>query len=115
MRSKKEIEFLKLKQGNMTFDEYVAKFEEHVKFCPLYNSAVVEGSKCIKFERGLHPKIKHGFGYQETCRFSILVNKCMIYDEESRAQYAYQKRLGEKIVNDQSRGTPYGNPFDKGN
>lgn len=56
--SKKEIEFLELKQGNMIDVEYVAKFEEFVKFCPHYNGATVEGLKCIKFERGLRPKIK---------------------------------------------------------
>lgn len=34
VRSKNEIEFLELKQGNMTVDEYASKFEELVKFCP---------------------------------------------------------------------------------
>lgn len=56
--SKKEIEFLELKQGNMTIVEYAAKFEELVKFCPYNNGVAIEGSKCIKFEGGLHPEIK---------------------------------------------------------
>lgn len=34
VRGKKEIEFLKLKQENMTVAEYAAKFEALVKFCP---------------------------------------------------------------------------------
>lgn len=45
MLSKKEIEFLELKQGNMTVVEYAVKFEELVKFCPHYNGRDVEGSK----------------------------------------------------------------------
>lgn len=53
MCSKKEIELLMLKKGNMTVVEYVSKFEELVKFCPRYNGAAVEVSKCIKFENGL--------------------------------------------------------------
>lgn len=61
--SKKEIKFLELKQGNMTNDEYAAKFEELMKFFPHYNGTGVEGSKCIKFENGLRPKIKQGIGY----------------------------------------------------
>lgn len=32
VRSKKEIEFLELKQGNMTIDDYVMKFEEMTRF-----------------------------------------------------------------------------------
>lgn len=63
MCSKKEIEFLELKQGNMTVAEYATKFEELVKFCPHYSGAVVEGSKCIKFENGLCPEIKQCIGY----------------------------------------------------
>lgn len=43
MRSKKEIEFLELKQGNLTVVEYAAKFEELVKFCSHYNSVIMEG------------------------------------------------------------------------
>lgn len=58
VRSKKEIEFLELKQGNMTIAEYAAKFEELVKFYPHYNGASLEGSKCIKFENRVRPKIK---------------------------------------------------------
>lgn len=43
VHSKKEIKFHELKQGNMTVVEYVAKFEELVKFCQHYNGAEVEG------------------------------------------------------------------------
>lgn len=65
LRNKKEIEFLELKQGNMTVFEYVAMFEELVKFCPHYNGATAEGSKCIKFESRLRLEIKQGIWYQE--------------------------------------------------
>lgn len=83
VRSKKEIEFLELKQGNSAIVKYVAKFEELVKFCPHYNSSAAEGSKCIKFESGLRPEIKKDIGYQEI-QFFMLVNKCKIYDEDTR-------------------------------
>ncbi|XP_050896791.1 uncharacterized protein LOC127103587 [Lathyrus oleraceus] len=45
----------------MIVTEYDARFEELVKFCQHYNGVVVEGSKCIKFESGLRPKIKQEF------------------------------------------------------
>lgn len=65
VNSKKEMEFLELKLGNMTFSKYATKFEELVKFCSHYNGVVAEGPKCIKFKSGLHSKTKQGIGYQE--------------------------------------------------
>lgn len=62
----------------MIVNEYVFKFEVILRFCPHYNGAVVEGSKCIKFESGLRPEIKQFIGYQEIHRFSVLVKKCQI-------------------------------------
>lgn len=82
VRNKKEIEFLGIKQGNSIVAKYAAKFEKLVKFCPHYNSVIAEGSKCIKFESSLHPEIKRGIKYQEIHWFSVLVNKCRIYDED---------------------------------
>lgn len=78
MHNKKEIEFLELKQENMTVVDYAAKFEELVKFYPHYNGAAVDGSRCIMFENGLRPEIKQGIDYQEIHRFPTLVNKCRI-------------------------------------
>lgn len=69
--SKKEIEFIEIKQGNMMVAEYAAKFEELVKFCPHYNGPVVEGSKWIKFENKLQHEIKHGTCYQEFIGFLL--------------------------------------------
>ncbi len=53
VRGKKEIEFLELKQGNMSVTEYAAKFVELAKFYPHYTAETDEFSKCIKFENGL--------------------------------------------------------------
>lgn len=58
VRNKKEIKFFELKQGYSTFAEFVAKFEELVKFYPYYNAAAAEGYNCIKFESDLRPEIK---------------------------------------------------------
>lgn len=65
VHSKKEIEFLEMKQGNLRVFEYVMMFEELMKFCPHYNGAAAEGSKCIKFESDLRLEIKQGIGYHE--------------------------------------------------
>src|ERR1043165_171314 len=64
VRGKKEIEFLELKQGNMTVTEYAVKFVELAKFYPHYSAETAEFSKCIKFENGLRSEIKKAIGYQ---------------------------------------------------
>lgn len=93
-----------MKQGNSIIVEYAMKFEELVKFCPHYNSAVAEGSNCIKFESELRPKIKQGIGYQKILQFFMLLNKCRIYDEANRAQSAHCKSFSEKKGNNQNHG-----------
>ncbi|XP_050891869.1 uncharacterized protein LOC127097414 [Lathyrus oleraceus] len=52
--SKKEIEFLRLTQGNMIVADYAMKFEELSRLCPHYNEIWAKESKCIKFESGGH-------------------------------------------------------------
>jgi len=79
VRRRKEIEFLKLKQGNMSVTEYAAKFVELAKFYPHYTAEIAEFSKCIKFENGLHADIKRAIGYQMIRNFSELVSSCRIY------------------------------------
>lgn len=44
----------------MTVAEHIVRFEELVTFSSHYNGAATEGSKCIKFESGMRPKIKQG-------------------------------------------------------
>lgn len=75
IQSKKEIQFLELKERNMIVTEYAGKFKELVKFCQHYNNVAAEKSKCIQFERGLRPEINQGIQYQEIHRFPMLVNK----------------------------------------
>ncbi|XP_058776013.1 uncharacterized protein LOC131650317 [Vicia villosa] len=60
--SKKEIELLELKQGNMSVIEYAAEFNELAKFYPYYDGAGAEFSKCIKFESRLRSEIKKADG-----------------------------------------------------
>ena len=47
VRGRKEIEFLEMKQGDMSITEYAAKFVELAKFYPHYVAETVEFSKCI--------------------------------------------------------------------
>jgi hypothetical protein len=112
VRGKKEIEFLELKQGDMSVTEYAAKFVELAKFYPHYSADTAEFSKCIKFENGLRPEIKRAIGYQKIREFSDLVSSCRIYEADTKAHY---KILNERKSRSQpSRGKPYSTPADKG-
>jgi hypothetical protein len=112
VRGKKEIEFLELKQGNLSVTEYAAKFTELAKFYPHYDGANVEFSKCIKFENGLRPEIKKAVGYQKIRVFADLIDSCRIFEEDNNAHY---KILSEKRGRGQhSRGKPYETPVGKG-
>jgi len=85
VRGKKEIEFLELKQGNMSVVEYAAKFVKLAKFYPHYAAETAEFSKCIKFENGLRADIKREIRYQQIRVFPDLVNNCRIYEEDTKA------------------------------
>ena len=43
MRTAKELEFMRLQQGNMNVAEYIAKFEERSKFSTIYQQNPGEG------------------------------------------------------------------------
>ena len=53
VRGKKEIEYLELKQGNLSITNYAAKFVELANYFPYYNKETDEFSKCVKFENEL--------------------------------------------------------------
>ncbi|XP_058753085.1 uncharacterized protein LOC131626271 [Vicia villosa] len=112
-RSKREIEFLELKQGNMIVDEYAARFEELVKYCSHYNTNEAMNSKCIKFENGPRPEIKQGIACQKIRNYPELVSRSRIYDNDNRARIAHYKAVNDRKGN-QNRGKPYSVPDTKG-
>lgn len=94
--------------------DYATKFEELSRYGPCYNDVDVEGSKCVKFKNGMRPEIKLFIGYQEIHRFLVLVNKCGIYDKDSKARSTYYNSLGEKKIGNHNRCKPYTTPRGKG-
>ncbi|XP_004516299.1 uncharacterized protein [Cicer arietinum] len=116
IRNRKEMEFVKLEQGNMSVAEYAAKFEELSRHYPLYVGEAGEKSKCIMFEMGVRPEIKKHIGMKEICDFPTLVNKRRIYDEDSRAEKAHYRNTGtmkDKRPMHHSREKPYSFPPSK--
>ncbi|XP_050896744.1 uncharacterized protein LOC127103536 [Lathyrus oleraceus] len=86
-----------------------------VVFMEKYFSEDVRGKKEIEFlelKQGnssiaVYAEIKQGIGYQEVRQFPVLVNKCIIFYEDSRAKYSYYKNLSDKKGRNQDREKPY--------
>lgn len=96
----------------MIVTKYAGKLEELSRFCPYYNGADAEGSKCVKLESELRPEIKYFIGYQEIYQFFVLVNKCKIYDKDKRARSTHYKNAStqkDKRFVGQNRSKPYMN------
>ncbi|GAU37549.1 hypothetical protein TSUD_369970 [Trifolium subterraneum] len=104
VKNKKVVEFMKLEQGNMSVAEYAAKFESLGAFSPHYNTPEAENDKCVKFESGLRPDIKHIIGFAEIRNFTTLVAKARICDEDGKAKSNYFKAVRGKS---QDRAKPY--------
>ncbi|CAJ2652709.1 unnamed protein product [Trifolium pratense] len=79
VKNKKVIEFMELKQGNLSVAEYSAKFEALCVFSPHYNTVEAEEDKCVKFESGLRPDIKLLIGFSEIRDFPTLMTKARIF------------------------------------
>lgn len=75
--------------------------------CTGSNNVDIVGSKCINFESDLHSEIKLFIGYQEICHFSVLANKCKIYDEDGRSKSAHYKSVSEKKNENYNCDKPY--------
>ncbi|XP_020215670.1 uncharacterized protein LOC109799509 [Cajanus cajan] len=90
--------------------EYVTKFEDLVRFCPMYDGVGNEEEKLVNFVSGLRPEIKQVFNYQEITHYHELLNKCRVYDEDNRARVTHYKSGGPMRNNkfgSSSKSRPY--------
>jgi len=112
VKSRKEIEFLELKQGSMSVAKYASKFEELSRVFLYINEEGAEASKCIKFESGLRPEIYQYMWFHEIRDFATLMNKCRMFDEACKAKKSFYKMVSDNKGKGCDRGKPYGK--DKG-
>ncbi|XP_020208456.1 uncharacterized protein LOC109793401 [Cajanus cajan] len=113
VRNKKQVEFLKLKQGDNTMADYVSKFEALVRLCPMYDDAGNKEVKCVKFVSGLRFEIKHIFNYQGITCYHELVNKCRVYDEDNRAKVTHYKSGGPMRTQSKFGSSSKSKPYSK--
>ena len=92
----KEMKFLELKQGSMTVAEYVARFENLVRYFPHYQGKAGERFKCVKFINGLRPEVKMMVNCHDIHNFSQLTNMCRIFDEDQREKVTFYKNANAR-------------------
>jgi len=107
LRTMKEVEFLNLKQDNLSVAEYAAKFEELSRFCPYINVEVAMVSKYVKFESGLKLEIYKYMCVQEIRDFDTLVHKCRMFDDAGKFKANHYKALHDKKGKGHGCGKPY--------
>lgn len=78
LESQMDINFLELKQGDMSIAEYVNKFNELARFAP--HQVNTEARKARRFEQGLNKWIRSKVSVLELKDFSILVQKTLIVE-----------------------------------
>ena len=115
VKNRKEMEFLEVKQGNMTVAEYVARFENLVKYFPHYQGETDERSKCVKFVNDLRPEVKMMVNCHGIHNFAQLTNMCRTFDEDQCEKVAFYRNANashgkEKKLVTHSRAKPYSAP-----
>ena len=109
VRRTKEIEFMQLKQGNMSVGEYASKFEELGKYSTFFYHPD-ERMKCIKFEDGLRPELKKAVGILEISDFPTLIHKCRFREDMENKQNYKPRNFGPHI---NKKGYNQGKPYDR--
>ncbi|XP_061359911.1 uncharacterized protein LOC133303954 [Gastrolobium bilobum] len=95
VKNRKEIDFLELKQGNMTVGEYVAKFEELCRYSNYVQNQPNEEWLTTKFESGLKPELKSMIIGHQIWNLSSLINRCR--DIEASMKEAEEGREKDRV------------------
>ncbi|XP_073033835.1 uncharacterized protein [Primulina eburnea] len=82
VRSQKVKEFPELKQGNMSMQEYILKFEEGCQFAPYLASNDIEKGK--HFLRGVRAEIKRDVRMSKAASYKEIVEKARMAEQDGK-------------------------------
>lgn len=102
VRERKMVDFLELVQGDMTVDEYDARFVELSRYAPAFFEN--ETQKARKFERGLHPRIGYRLTALNLPTYAEVLDRARLVEQES-AEFKKRKDEKRKGVEDGSART----------
>ena len=78
MQNRMEVQFLNLKQGDMTVPQYASKFNELARFAP--HQVDTEERKTRRFEEGLKPWIYNKVAVLQLEDYSQILEKAIIVE-----------------------------------
>ncbi|XP_075475661.1 uncharacterized protein LOC142508887 [Primulina tabacum] len=82
VRSQKVKEFLELKQGNMSIQEYILKFEEGCQFAPyLANNDIEKGEHFLK---GVRAEIKRDVRMSKVASYKEIIEKARMAEQDEK-------------------------------
>ncbi|XP_063942407.1 uncharacterized protein LOC135150191 [Daucus carota subsp. sativus] len=96
-----ELNFLELKQGNMSVVEYENKFAELARFVPTY--VETDRQKAKRFQQGLKPWIRSKLAILQLDTYAAVVEKAMIAETENES---FQKSKENKKRKPENREGP---------
>ncbi|XP_073049514.1 uncharacterized protein [Primulina eburnea] len=82
VQSQKVKEFLELKQGNMSMQEYILKFEEGCQFAPYLASNDIE--KGENFLRGVRAEIKRDVQMSKAASYKEIIEKARMAEQDEK-------------------------------
>ncbi|KAF7801226.1 hypothetical protein G2W53_044506 [Senna tora] len=78
VRNQKEIEFMQMKQGNMPFEEFIAKYEESSNFSSYRKHYADEARKAMHVKAALNTTKRNVIAPLDIKNYAELVNRCRI-------------------------------------
>ena len=96
VKDQKEIEFLTLQQGDMTVDEYVARFESLARFSNNLQNQPDEAWKSKRFEQGLRPEVRNLVITQQIREYQTLIQACQLAEQSLAAVSASRQLLWKR-------------------
>ncbi|XP_063948018.1 uncharacterized protein LOC135152112 [Daucus carota subsp. sativus] len=101
LQDQMELNFLELKQGNMSVVEYENKFAELARFVPTY--VETDRQKAKRFQQGLKPWIRSKLAILQLDTYAAVVEKTMIAEAENEL---FQKSEEDKKRKPENREGP---------
>ncbi|KAF7801134.1 Transposon Ty3-I Gag-Pol polyprotein [Senna tora] len=93
VRNQKEIEFMQLKQGNMPFEEFIAKYEELSKFSSYLKLYADEARKAMHMSGALNSAMKNVVAPLAIKNYAELVDRCRIVALNIEGAEKYKQKV----------------------
>ncbi|XP_063942816.1 uncharacterized protein LOC135150444 [Daucus carota subsp. sativus] len=97
LQDQMELNFLELKQGNMSVVEYENKFAELARFVPTY--VETDRQKAKRFQQGLKPWIRSKLAILQLDTYAAVVEKAMIAETENESFQKFKENKKRKPEN----------------